>query len=113
MNEFLNFIMPGMATKTKEAMTYRDIGDAIAKVITGFEITKDVYGKGPEDHGAAYRVDGDRQTEIEQFLQELDFKKKNYSWTRDNFRVDIGKDKKYTYAYITDDEGAKKSPKGE
>jgi hypothetical protein len=117
---FFNFVMTGETTKADETppadvpdtesgtVTWRELGEAIASAIDGFAATKDVYGNGPEAHGAAYKVAGDKKADIEQFLTSVGFTLKGaYSWYADNLRVDIGVSKGTTYCYITDDAGKK------
>lgn len=89
--------------------TFKDLGEAMAKPV-GIVVTKDIYGKGPEEHGAAFKAAGDQQSAAEAWLTDNGFKKRGaYSWYAGNFRVDIGKDAKNTYLYITDDEGTAKA----
>jgi len=88
--------------------THRELGKAIGEAI-GIVLTKDVYGQGPEPHGSAWKVAGDKYADAEQWLTENGFKKRgSYAWFQGKFRVDVGKDTKNTYLYITDDETSTK-----
>jgi hypothetical protein len=85
--------------------THTELGKALSEF--GVSSTKDAYGQGPEAHGSAWRAKGNKTTQIQGWLEEQGFKKKGaYAWKLANFRVDVGKDARNTYLYITDDEGA-------
>lgn len=94
----------GIILATKEATTHLTIGEMLAELIPGFSATKDAYGQGPEEHGSAWKADGDRRAEIKSALRLKGYRPGGKDiLIRPPVQIDMGYSDDTTWVYITDD----------
>jgi hypothetical protein len=80
------------------------LGERLQAEFAGLELTKDVYGKGPEEHGSPWKITGERAADIGAWLRKQGYRPAGKNkWRRVALQVDLGESKGTTYIYITDD----------
>jgi hypothetical protein len=81
------------------------LGNRIAEKLPGFAPTVDAYGKGPEEHGSAWKIDGDKRKELTAALRLMGYRPRGSTgvFFRRPYQVDIGYSEDTTWVYITDD----------
>lgn len=97
--DFLNWLIPA---RHKETFIYKQVADLIASKVP-IESTLDAYGEGAGPHGSAYKAAGNQVEKIAGVLVENGFSRKGNNLVKANVKVELGKDKKETFLYITDD----------
>ena len=92
-------------------------GKLLAAKFRGLTLTKDLYGDGAQKNGSPWKIPGAQKYPL--IVAELQKMGYTQVGTKPSFQkgavvVDMGKDKFFTYLYITDDNGAssKELPQG-
>lgn len=96
--------LPQQAQKESEP-PHIALGNKIAEKLPGFAQTVDAYGEGPEEHGSAWKIDGDKRKELTQVLRLMGYRPRGSTgvFFRRPYQVDIGYSEETTWVYITDD----------